>query len=322
MMRHALSTQLLARATRCLGGRVRSRLSARESVVGFAERLRGALAPLPRDFQCPRRAIGHAACLGLGGASLTPCLHAVALGRPRGRSLLGDVIAAARTRLVYCATRRRRRWLLDRSLRARSFLGRSLWLRCSRGRRRAGALADARADAQPDVAQLALEPAPAHVLAGLFLERGGMHGGGDALDDRGAELVPVGGEQTAGGGYECIDFRPLVLTGRAHSICVAATGDDVLLSTAQGVPRREQLVQSLRLRTDELIDGPRRDRWLAQARDRRCLLAVTVRAQRPRTRGALGPKLVKRQRVEVVDVHAAMVSARAATWRVRCTPGL
>jgi hypothetical protein len=215
-----------------------------ERVVGFAERARGALYALLGGLKSAGGALGYAPSLCLGDAGGLTSLSAVALDALGRGARLGETLPPD-------------------GLLARTELGRCFAPRATPRGRRAGT----RADAEARVSELALQAAAAHRSSRVVVERRSVQGVRNAIDDRGAQLVSIRGEQTSGSVHQLVDRRPLALRGGAQSPSVTATGQYLRLGVAQSVASVEQLGRGALLRADELIDRPCGDRGLAQACD-------------------------------------------------------
>ena len=158
--------------------------------------------------------------------------------------------------------------------------------------------------AEPDVAQLAHQPAVAHLPAGVVVERRCVQRVGDPLERRRAELVAAGTQQAPRRVHQVADGAALLIGGRTQVARVSPARQHAGLRLAQCVAGAQQPIDLGAAGADQLVDRPRRHRRLAQGRDRRRLLALARRPQRAHQRRAFRDEPVQRHAVEVVELHA------------------
>ena len=103
--------------------------------------------------------------------------------------------------------------------------------------------------------------------ARVIVERGGVKRVGDPVEHRLAQLVALRVEQPARLLDQTRHRIALALDAGTEIVGVAPSSEHLVLCLPERVTRFEQLGDPLRLRPDELVDGPRGDRRLAQRGD-------------------------------------------------------
>jgi hypothetical protein len=244
-----------------------------EFSLGGAQRVAGAVPAILGDLHVASGALSGAAGVGLGrlcgaaGAGLGLLCGAAGAG-------LGFVCDPAGVRLGFSS-------------------GRPL------GRRRS-ACGDVRS--KPNMARLAGQATVTDEGARALVYRRRVERRGHSVKHRLRELVPLRAQKSARRLRKLIDGRALALGGLTQGGRVSAPGKQLRLRALKLIAGFEQGRDRAALRPDELVDRPRGDRWLAEARDLGCLLAPPLTAQRFGKRSAFRYELIEREPVEIVWV--------------------
>ncbi len=164
--------------------------------------------------------------------------------------------------------------------------------------------------------KLPFEASLSDLGSGRIVQRGGVKRLCHVLERRRCELVPVSIQEPMRRVGELLDGDSLGLNRRTQRGPVATVGQQVCLCLPQRVAGLQQRVNLSPLRADELVDGPRSNRRLAELRDCRSLLAAAVAPELLGERVAPIGELLERQAVEIVWIGHQVSDAMTMQIRI------